>query len=123
MASYTYTLKYLFYQQPKNRHIEFSLELSYGHTVLERAPFTVDPEDEKALELLVRETAIGVEDSEEEERLILSMRWDFPRTQQGFFWMQSRDRTRSSSHIKDERSSMLLLCGSGILYCSVSLLC
>ena len=24
MASYTYTLKYLFYQQPKNRHIEFS---------------------------------------------------------------------------------------------------
>lgn len=69
MASYTYTLKYLFYQQPKNRHIEFSLELSYGHTVLERAPFTVDPEDEKALELLVRETAIGVEDSEEERDL------------------------------------------------------
>ena len=77
MASYTYTLKYLFYQQPKNRHIEFSLELSYGHTVLERAPFTVDPEDEKALELLVRETAIGVEDSEEERETYIEYEMGF----------------------------------------------
>ena len=28
MASYDYVLKYLFYKQPKNKHIEFSLELS-----------------------------------------------------------------------------------------------
>ena len=77
MASYTYTLKYLFYQQPKNRHIEFSLELSYGHTVLESAPFTVDPEDEKALELLVRETAIGVEDSEEERETYIEYEMGF----------------------------------------------
>lgn len=60
MASYTYNLKYLFYHQPKNKHIDFSLELRYGHTILEDAAFVVDPEDEKGLEVLAREVAVGV---------------------------------------------------------------
>lgn len=77
MASYSYMLKHLFYQQPKNRHIEFSLELSYGHTVLESVPFTVDPEDEKALELLVRETAVGVEESEQERQTYIEYEMNF----------------------------------------------
>ena len=68
MASFTYNLKYLFYGQPKNKHIECSLELRYGHTILENAPFTVDPDDEKALEILVKETAVGVDDSGEQNR-------------------------------------------------------
>ena len=77
MASYSYMLNYLFYKQPKNKHIEFSLELSYGHTVLESAPFTVDPEDEKALELLVRETAVGVEESEQERQTYIEYEMGF----------------------------------------------
>lgn len=77
MASYDYVLKYLFYKQPKNKHIEFSLELSYGHTVLESVPFTVDPEDEKALELLVRETSIGVEESEQERQTYIEYEMGF----------------------------------------------
>lgn len=64
MASYTYNLKFLFYKQPQNRHIEFSLELRYGHTILENAVFTVDPEDEKALEILAREVAVGVAEND-----------------------------------------------------------
>lgn len=77
MASYDYVLKYLFYKQPKNKHIEFSLELSYGHTVLESVPFTVDPEDEKALELLVRETSVGVEESEQERQTYIEYEMGF----------------------------------------------
>lgn len=77
MASYTYQLKYLFYQQPQNRHIDFSLELRYGHTVLENVPFTVDPEDEKALELLVRETAVGVDDSEQDRQTYVEYEMSF----------------------------------------------
>lgn len=64
MASYTYNLKYLFYEQPRNRHIEFSLELRYGHTILENARFTVDPEDEKGLEILAKEVAVGVAEND-----------------------------------------------------------
>lgn len=60
MASYTYHLEYLFYHQPQNEHVEFSIELRYGHTILENAPFTVDPEDEKGLEILAKEVAVGV---------------------------------------------------------------
>lgn len=64
MASFTYNLKYLFYQQPQNRHIDFSFELRYGHTILEDAVFTVDPEDEKGLEILAREVAVGVAETD-----------------------------------------------------------
>lgn len=64
MASYTYNLKFLFYKQPQNRHIDFSLELRYGHTILEDAEFTVDPEDEKGLEVLAKEVAVGVAEAD-----------------------------------------------------------
>lgn len=64
MAAFTYNLKYLFYQQPKNRHIDFSLELRYGHTILEDAKFIVDPEDEKGLEVLAKEVAVGVAETD-----------------------------------------------------------
>ena len=119
MASYSYMLNYLFYKQPKNKHIEFSLELSYGHTVLESVPFTVDPEDEKALELLVRETAVGVEESEQERQTYIEYEWDFPRIPAVSFWMPSRDRKRYSSRIRADRFLMRLLCGCGILCCFV----
>ncbi|MBO5483900.1 MAG: CDP-glycerol glycerophosphotransferase family protein [Lachnospiraceae bacterium] len=57
MASHTYNLKFLFYKQPRNRHIDFSLELRYGHTVLTDASFTVGSEDERAMEILARSVA------------------------------------------------------------------
>jgi CDP-glycerol glycerophosphotransferase (TagB/SpsB family) len=77
MASYTYNLKYLFYQQPQNKHIDFSFELRYGHHILTDVEFTVDPEDEKALELLVRETAVGVDDSEQDRPTYVEYEMDF----------------------------------------------
>lgn len=77
MASYTYNLKYLFYEQPQNSHIDFSFELRYGHAVLQDAVFSVDPEDEKALELLVRETAVGVDDSEQSRQVFVEYEMGF----------------------------------------------
>ncbi len=64
MASYTYNLKYLFYKEPYNKQIDFDFEIRYGRTVLKTVPFTIDPEDERATDILAREVAVGVEDTE-----------------------------------------------------------
>ncbi len=64
-ASYTYNLKFLFYRQPQNRKIDLAFELRYGHTVLDKAPFVIDYEDERAMDYLSGSN--NPADSEEED--------------------------------------------------------
>ena len=79
MASYSYMLNYLFYKQPKNKHIEFSLELSYGHTVLESVPLPWIRRMRKPWSFWCGRQLLVWRNRSRRDRHILSMKWDFPR--------------------------------------------